>query len=167
MTADTALRGVAPGVDCRERRRGLLAAAALTTLTAAVAFVSELASLSAGKLSLYGFVLVGGALAAVSAYWNSGLAVSWFLALAPVLGPLAVYRGFMYVRESVPVALPLSFYGPAPACSGFPLPSCSERSRSASASPPGGRSGRFGRCSCHLSTPVGPEAPPRRLQSPG
>ena len=111
MTADTTLQGAALGVDSRERRRGLLAAAALTTLTAAVAFVSELASLSAGKLSLYGFVLVGGALAAVSAYRNFGLAVIWFLTLAPVLGPLAVYRGFMYVYESVPVALPLSFYG--------------------------------------------------------
>jgi hypothetical protein len=50
-------------------------------------------------------------LAGAFAYRNSGLLICWLLALAPVVGPLVVYRGFMFVRESVPVALPLSFYG--------------------------------------------------------
>jgi len=99
------------GGDQGARRRALLVAAALTGFTASVALVSELASLPAGKLSLYGFPLVGAVLAGASAYRNSGLLVCWLLALAPVVGPLVVYRAFMFVRESVAVALPLSFYG--------------------------------------------------------
>lgn len=58
-----------------------------------------------------GFPLVEAVLAAASASRNSGLLVCWVLALAPVVGPLAVYRGFRYVRGSGPVALPLSFSG--------------------------------------------------------
>ena len=106
-----ATRGIALGTAPGERRRALLAAAALLAVTAAVAFVSELASLPAGKLSPYGFVLLGALLAPVAAYRGSGLLVCWLLTLAPVVGPLVVYRGFMYVRGPVPVGLPLSFHG--------------------------------------------------------
>lgn len=105
------VRDATLGADPRLTRRALLAGAGLFALPAAVAFVSELASLPAGKLSLYGFVLLGVVLAAASAYRNSGLAVCWLLALSPVVGPLAVYRGFRYVRDSAPIALPLSFSG--------------------------------------------------------
>ena len=86
-------------------------AAGLLCVTAAVAFVSELVSLPAGTLSLYGFVLLGAALAAITAYRNSGLLICCLLTLAPAVGPLAVYRGFRYVRGSGPVALPGSFRG--------------------------------------------------------
>jgi len=106
-----ATRGIALGTTPGERRRALLAAAALLAVTAAVVFVSELASLPAGKRSPYGFVLLGALLAPVAAYRGSGLLVCWLLTLAPVVGPLVVYRGFMYVRGPVPVGLPLSFYG--------------------------------------------------------
>ena len=94
-------------------------AAVLLAVPAAVAFVSELASLSAGKLPLHGVPLVEAVLAAASASRNSGLLVCWVLALAPVVGPLAVYREFRHVRRSGPVALPLSFRVSGQPSSGF------------------------------------------------
>ncbi len=105
------VRDATLGADSRATRRALAVAAAPFALTAAVAFVSELASLPAGELSLYGVVLLGVVLAAASACRNGGLAVCWLLALSPAVGPLAVYRGFKPVRDSAPVALPLSFSG--------------------------------------------------------
>ncbi|PSQ18346.1 hypothetical protein BRD02_00790 [Halobacteriales archaeon QS_8_69_73] len=121
MSIDIAIRDAALGADPVERRRALLAAAGLLCVTAAVAFVSELVSLSVGKLSLYGFVLLGAALAAIAAYRNSGLLICCLLILAPAVGPLAVYRGFRYVCGSGPVALPGSFTGAGAAVFWLPV----------------------------------------------
>ena len=80
--------------------RGVVVAGGLFALTALPALLGEFATLPGGLRPLYGLVLLGAVLAAAAAYRNSGLIVSWLLALAPAAGALAVQR--VWCSSTVP-----------------------------------------------------------------
>lgn len=111
MASTVDLRRAILGADSTVTRTALGVAFGLFSVAGVVVLVREFTSLSPGIELSYLFVLLGLALAAVSAYHNSGLVVSWILAFAPAAGPLAVYAWIMSQERASPVALPASFDG--------------------------------------------------------
>ena len=92
MDTEISARDAAFGADPAVTRGILVVAGGLFALTVLLALLEKLATLPGGLRPLYGLVLLGAVLAAVAAYRNSGLIVSWLLAFAPAAGALAVRR---------------------------------------------------------------------------
>ena len=108
VDTEISARDAAFGADPAVTRGILTVAGGLFALTALLALLGELATLPGGLRPLYGLVLLGAVLAAVAAYRNSGLIVSWLLAFAPAAGALAVRRVVFFDGA---VAVPGSFGG--------------------------------------------------------
>ena len=108
VDTEISARDAAFGADLAVTRGILVVAGGLFALTVLLALLEKLATLPDGLRPLYGLVFLGAVLAAVAAYHNSGLIVSWLLAFAPAAGPLVVRR-VLFTDDAV--AVPGSFGG--------------------------------------------------------
>lgn len=110
MSRDIDVRDVVVGQKRSASRRALGLAAALYVLVVAYAGLAHLTG-AVETAVLYLFVLAGVALAAASAYRNSGWLPGLALVAAPVAGALSFYWWLALERGARYVALPGSFEG--------------------------------------------------------
>ena len=111
MVAKVKMRNHIVGIDPDLTRKGVIGSIGLFVLSIALIISYELISVPGNIGGLYLFIVVGVVLAGVSAYWNSGLLISWLLIFGPVSAPLLYTKALIASGEPVGVALPLSLVG--------------------------------------------------------
>lgn len=99
------------GIDPDLTKKGVIGSIGLFGLSSALIISHELFSVPGNIGGLYLFILAGVVLAGVSAYWNSGLLVSWLLVFGPVSAPILYTEALIASGEPVGFALPLSLVG--------------------------------------------------------
>lgn len=111
MVAEINVRRSIVGIDPDLTKKGIVGAVVLFVISTGLIIGHELFSVPDNVGGLYLIIAAGVVLAAVSAYRNSGLLISWLLVFGPVSAPILYTQVLIASGSSVPIALPLSLVG--------------------------------------------------------